>query len=163
MAFELTNRAGLTTPPYNFKDMAKKTITFRFDEAKLNQLTNGGEINPSEAFEKLMDDALTEKRIKMNDIRGIFTENEWKGLANSLNGTIIDDIMRYSPEMLIAHCEDAELYETSFSLMEADVKSVCEKIKGITKIQVSSVLDRVAEFWNNQNGTGIELDKWAKW
>lgn len=143
--------------------MAKKTITFRFDEAKLNQLTNGGEINPSEAFEKLMDDAITEKRIKMNDIRGIFTENEWKGLANSLNESIIDDIMRYSPEMLIAHCEDAELYETSFSWMEADVKSVCEKIKGLTKIQVSSVLDRVAEFWNNQNGTGIELDKWAKW
>ena len=47
--------------------------------------------------------------------------------------------------------------------MGASVPTVNEKIKGLTKIQVSSVLDRVAEFWNNQNGTGIELDKWAKW
>lgn len=141
----------------------KKTITFRFDEAKLNQLTKGGEINPSEAFEKLMDDALTEKNIKMNDIRGIFTENEWKGLANSLNGTTVDEIMRYSNDLFIDHCDDAELYEAAFSVMGASVPTVNEKIKGLTKIQVSSVLDRVSEFWNNQNGTGIELEKWAKW
>lgn len=141
----------------------KKTITFRFDEAKLNQLTNGGEINPSEAFEKLMDDAIKERNIKMNDIRGIFTENEWKGLANSLNGTTVDEIMRYSNDLFIDHCDDAELYESSFSAMGASLQTVNEKIKGLTKIQVSSVLDRVAEFWNNQNGTGIELEKWAKW
>lgn len=141
----------------------KKTITFRFDESKLNQLTNGGEINPSEAFEKLMDDALTEKNIKMNDIRGIFTDVEWKGLANSLNGTNVDEIMRYSNDLFIDHCDDAELYESAFSVMGASLQTVNEKIKGLTKIQVSSVLDRVAEFWNNQNGTGIELDKWAKW
>lgn len=143
--------------------MAKKTITFRFDESKLNQLTNGGEINPSEAFEKLMDDAIKEKNIKMNDIRGIFTENEWKGLANSLNGTNVDEIMRYSNDLFIDHCDDAELYESAFSVMGASLQTVNEKIKGLTKIQVSSVLDRVSEFWNNQNGTGIELDKWAVW
>ena len=143
--------------------MAKKTITFRFDEAKLNQLTNGGEINPSEAFEKLMDEAIKEKNIKMNDIRGIFTENEWKGLANSLNGTTVDEIIRYSNDLFIDHCDDAELYESAFSVMGASLQTVNEKIKGLTKIQVSSVLDRVAEFWNNQNGTGIELEKWAKW
>lgn len=143
--------------------MAKKTITFRFDEAKLNQLTNGGKINPSEAFEKLMDEAIKEKNIKMNDIRGIFTENEWKGLANSLNGTTVDEIMRYSNDLFIDHCDDAELYESAFSVMGASLQTVNEKIKGLTKIQVSSVLDRVAEFWNNQNGTGIELEKWAKW
>jgi len=143
--------------------MAKKTITFRFDESKLNQLTNGGEINPSEAFEKLMDDAIKEKNIKMNDIRGIFTENEWKGLANSLNGTTVDEIMRYSNDLFIDHCDDAELYESAFSVMGASLQTVNEKIKGLTKIQVSSVLDRVSDFWNNQNGTGIELDKWAKW
>lgn len=143
--------------------MAKKTITFRFDEDKLNLLTKGGEINPSEAFEKLMDAYVREKKIKMLDIKGIFTLDEWRGLANSLNGIIIDDYMRYSNDLFIAHCEDAELYESVFSNMGADMRAVCDKIKGLTKIQASSVLERIAEFWGNQNGTGIELDKWAQW
>ena len=143
--------------------MAKKTITFRFDEDKLNLLTKGGEINPSESFEKLMDAYVREKKIKMLDIKGIFTLDEWRGLANSLNGIIIDDYMRYSNDLFIAHCEDAELYESVFSNMGADMRAVCDKIKGLTKIQASSVLERIAEFWGNQNGTGIELDKWAQW
>lgn len=143
--------------------MAKKTITFRFDEAKLNQLTKGGEINPSDAFEKLVDISASERKVKMEDIRGIFSVEEWKGLANSMNGIIIDDYIRYSRDFFSAHCEDAELYESAFTLMGADVKSVCDKIKKLTMLQVSSVIDRVADFWNNQNETGIELDKWAVW
>ena len=143
--------------------MAKKTITFRFDESKLNQLTNGGEINPSEAFEALMNSSMSEKKIKMLDIKGIFTPDEWRGLANSLNGTMIDDYMRYSKDMFKAHNEDAERFESAFSNMGAEYEKVNEKIDSLTIIQCATILERVSEFWNNQNGTGIELDKWAKW
>lgn len=141
----------------------KKTITFRFDEDLLAQITDNGEENTSDVFTEITKTHLKECKIKMYDIRDIFTPNEWKGLANSLNGTIIDEYMHYSKDMFIAHNEDAERFEGAFSNMGADYKEVNEKIDGLTIIQCATILERVADFWANQNGTGIELDKWAQW
>lgn len=133
------------------------------EEDTIDKLTKGGEVRLSDAISKLVSDRESEKKVRLMDIRGIFTTEEWMGLANSLNGTIIDDIMRYSKDMFKAHNEDAERYELSFSFMGADYEKVNGKIDGLTIIQSATVLDRVADFWDNQNGTGVELKKWAQW
>lgn len=143
--------------------MAKKVVTMSLEEGIIDKLTKGGEIRLSDAISKLVSDRESDKKVRIMDIKGIFTIEEWMGLANSMNGTIIDDIMRYSKDMFKAHNEDAERYELSFSNMGADYKEVNDKMDGLTIIQCATVLDRIAEFWGNQNGTGIELDKWAQW
>lgn len=132
------------------------------EEDIIDKLTKGGEIRLSDAISKLVSDRESEKKVRLMDIKGIFTIEEWMGLANSLNGTIVDDIMRYSKDMFKAHNEDAERYELSFSFMGADDKKVNDKIDGLTIIQCATILERVTEFWDNQYGK-VELETWAEW
>ena len=133
------------------------------EEGIIDKLTMGGEIRLSEAISDLVEERESEKKVRLMDIRGIFTSAEWMALAAGLNGTIIDDIMRYSKDMFKAHNEDAEKLEGAFSNMGAEYEKVNEKIDSLTIIQCATVLDRVADFWDNQNGTGVELKKWAQW
>ena len=43
-----------------------------------------------------------------------------------------------------------------------EVEDVNAKIAKLTRIQVSTIYDRITAFWDNQNGMGDSLDKWAK-
>lgn len=124
-----------------------KTATLRLPVAMVDELTaNGAMLNP--ALVDFYNRARAEQRIKALDIKGIFTPQEWTALAASFNGTMIDDIVRYNPDVFIAHCEDAERYESQFSANGAQLSDVCEKIAHLTRIQAETVLDRIADYWN---------------
>lgn len=99
---------------------------------------------------------------EVQDVKGIFTQAEWKALAASLNGTLIDDTVRYSTEMLIAHNEDAEKYEHSFSQFEVEVDQLNNKIKSLKESQIGSIYERVEEFWESQGENPIDLEEWSK-
>ena len=149
---------------YNIKAlyMAKETksITIRIPVTMYEDLTKDDMFNPS--LVAFYERVKGEEENKMMDIRGIFSPNEWKALVSSLNGTMVTDYTRYSIEMFIAHNEDAEQFEGSFSNFNVKVEDVNAKIAKLTRIQVSTIYDRITAFWDNQNGMGDSLDKWAK-
>ena len=142
--------------------MAKETksITIRIPVTMYEDLTKDDMFNPS--LVAFYERVKGEEENKMMDIRGIFLPNEWKALAASLNGTMVTDYTRYSIEMFISHNEDAEQFEGSFSNFNVKVEDVNAKIAKLTRIQVSTIYDRITAFWDNQNGMGDSLDKWAK-
>lgn len=138
-----------------------KVVSFRLDERLIDALKADSDKVGTTVAEKI-ERALQYEKAMQLDIKGVFSKAEWQGLAASCNGTMITDTFRFSANALIAHCEDAELYEQSFSNFGADVKCVCNKAAKLTRLQVCAVYDRIEAFWNNQNGTGIELEKWAE-
>lgn len=110
-----------------------------------------GVLNLVSFYDKIM-------KLSKNELRGKFTTNEWIAIADSLNGSIIDEYTRYSVDMFIAHCEDAELYEGSFSSRNVEVKEFTEKCKSLTCAQLVALYDRVNEFWSNSH---LDIEKWA--
>lgn len=137
-----------------------KTATLRLPVQMVDELTaNGAMLNP--ALVDFYSRARAEQKIKMLDIKGIFTPAEWTALVASFNGSLIDEYMRYSREMVIAHCEDAERYEGAFSSNGADLQKVCQKIAELSRVQVATVLDRIEQFWNDS--ASIELNEWANY
>lgn len=143
--------------------MDTKTISLRISTELYDALTQKGEKKLNPAIVELAEKAMLEERIKKMDIRGIFSEDEWKALASSLNGTIdTDDAFRYSIDEFIAHCEDAEKYEAQFSNFGVKVNDFIQnKAMHLTRLQVASIYERCEEFWNNAQKIG--LDDWAKY
>lgn len=136
-----------------------KTVTLRLPEELVSQLTKDGEemLNPS--LVEYLEQSMADRKAALIDIKGIFTSADWIALADSLNGTMITDQFRYNASAFVAHCEDAELYDSTFSRHGADLKAVCDKIRSLTMIQVATVYRRVEAFWDNCGK--IELEKWS--
>lgn len=144
--------------------MAKKemkTISVRIPVDMYDELTSGDRLfNPS--LIEFYNNARKELDIKKMDIRGLFTPDEWKGLVSSMNGIMVNEFTKYNVDMLIAHNEDAEKYERSFSNFGVNLSELNGKIKNLTMIQISSIYDRINDYWNNKNGCGYNLDSWAE-
>lgn len=135
-----------------------KTATLRLPVQMVDELTaNGAMLNP--ALVDFYNRARAEQKIKLLDIKGIFAPAEWLALVASFNGSLIDEYMRYSREMVIAHCEDAERYESAFSSNGADLQKVCQKVAELSRVQVATVLDRIEQFWSASADTDVQT--WA--
>lgn len=93
------------------------------------------------------------------EIKGKLTESEWKLLADSLNGTLIEGTFRFASSALVAHIEDADKVESVGERWSVDVAKLCEKIKDMSCSQIAATYRRVEEFWNNP----VDLDSWAKY
>ncbi len=93
------------------------------------------------------------------EIKGIFSENEWKYLADSLNGTIITDNFRCVKAGLIAGVEDSDSFDNLSEKWDVNIKDFCDKIQKLTAAQIDAVYTRVEQFWNSENR---DLDGWAK-
>lgn len=142
--------------------MDTKTISLRISTELYNTLTQKGEKKLNPVIIELAEKAMLEERIKKMDIRGIFSEDEWKALASSLNGTIVTDAFRYSIDAFIAHCEDAEKYEAHFSNFNVKVNDFIQnKARHLTRLQIASIYERCEDFWNNAQK--IDLGDWAKY
>jgi len=137
-----------------------ETKTLRLPEEMVKQLTDNGQKMLNPALIEFVQQSFADRKAAMLDIKGVFTSPEWIALADSLNGTMITDEFRYNRDAFIIHCEDAELYESSFSKHGADKKAVCEKIKGLTAIQVATVYRRIETYWEKCGE--IDLQKWSE-
>lgn len=96
----------------------------------------------------------------MDEIKGKLTEQEWKYLADSLNGTLALGSFRYSNSVLAAGVEDSDRLDGLGSKWDVDVKVLTEKILAMTAAQIDVIYTRVEGFWNNPEK---DLDAWAKY
>ena len=94
-----------------------------------------------------------------NEIKGMFTEAEWKFLADSMNGIMIDESLRYSAQNLAYHNEDAQTYDKTADKWEVDLIELNKKVLALTSAQVDAVYRRIERFWNETP----ELNVWAKY
>lgn len=93
------------------------------------------------------------------ELKGRFTPAEWRFFADSLNGTIVNDQLRYIKGVLIASCEYSESLDCTASKCGVNLEVLKEKIYSLTASQVEALYSRVESFWANPG----DLDKWAEY
>lgn len=100
------------------------------------------------------------EKYAMRDIQGVFSPEEWKYIADSLNGTIIDGDFRYFSGALVANIEDADKYEMLGGKWNVDVKKLCDKVSRLSCSSIDAIYRRVEAFWNDSL---IDMDEWANY
>lgn len=96
--------------------------------------------------------------ISTTELRGIFSVNEWMFLADSFNGTIINDSIRYNVKMLIAHCEDSVIYDSLDKKYDVDMEVFKKKLSSLHCANVDALYARIEDFWDKD----IDIEDWAK-
>lgn len=102
-------------------------------------------------------------RYSMLEIRKFFTPAEWKAIAASLNGTIVDEVSHYSIDIFLASCEDAELYDGTFTQFGVDIAAFRKKACRLKCSQLVAVYDRVEDFWESSKNGPCDIEKWAEY
>lgn len=101
-----------------------------------------------------------EEKLSANELRGKFTESEWKFLAASLNGSINEEAFRYTADLLCFHNEDSERYDGTATQFGVNLEELNGKIRTLSASQLDALYSRVEEFWDNCEK--IDLDAWAR-
>ena len=83
-----------------------------------------------------------------------FTHQEWVGMADAFNGTIIDPSQPYfRKNVLIGHMEDAETFEGTSQRHGYNSDNLLQKLKELTEFDAMCVMELIYKFWNeNKNG-----------
>lgn len=139
------------------KETRSVTIRVSLEDAEMLTELGNGSINRGVSLMTSRIRVLT--KMAESEIKGIFTEQEWKFMADSLNGVIIDDAIRYSTENLAYHNEDAKIYDRMDEKWGVDVAELNKKVMQLTSAQVDAVYRRIERFWSEN----AELDEWAKY
>ncbi len=138
-----------------------KTITLRIEKSFADVLEKFPSV--SNGVESIITKLQTMQKRSENELRGKFTTNEWKFFAASLNGTIADESIRYQPDLLVFHSEDAEALEGHATNFDVSIEDLKPKIMSLTAAQMDALYGRVERFWDAVSaGTAPELDAWAK-
>lgn len=139
----------------------KSTLTVRADEMvrehlkkAYDTLYNGG----TRALELFV--ALRKQNLR--EIKGVFTREELVGLLSGFNGTIMEPQYMINQSMLIAHIEDADIYEFSFSSNNADSKVVIEKVKTLSSAQILFLQEEINRFWNQDSAYNSDIEKFIE-
>ena len=139
--------------------MATKNATIRIPEDMANWLTSSGDsinqgvINSIETLKTIQD-------ISMNELKGVFTPTEWKFLADSMNGIIIDTL-RFNKDILISYCEDAEIYENKATKWDLDLNKFKNKIISLHGANINAIYSRLEKFYSNDSLQEEGIDAWA--
>lgn len=136
-----------------------KTVTLRLPVEMVEYLTR----NDDSINQAVINEISNLKRIRlvsMGELRGLFTPQEWIFIADSFNGTIVDDFMRANVGVFIAGCEDSERFEGKASIHGVDLQVFLDKVKTLKGANIEAIYSRVEDFWNHCNE--IELEEWAK-
>ncbi len=138
---------------------ATNNITLRINDQLKAQLDKMGEGSVNRGVITAMSKLNALTAMADNELKGMFTENEWKFFADSLNGVLANDSFRYSTSALIAHNEDAQLYEKIADKWEVNIEELNGKVSRLTSAQVDALYRRVERYWE----LSPEFDEWAKW
>lgn len=107
------------------------------------------------AIEALM----TIRKYSTNELKGIFTPEEWSFLADSLNGTMTTDAFRCNAGALVHHCRDAEELDGTARKWGVDLGALIIKIETLTAAQVEALYFRVEQFWEDEERDLAEFAK----
>lgn len=141
--------------------MAKelKTVTIRISNEDADYLNELGEGFINRGINALLAKMRVLTTQADNEIKGMFTEAEWKFLADSMNGIMIDETLRYSAQNLAYHNEDAQTYDKTADKWEVDLQELNKKILTLSSAQVDAVYRRVERFWEQSP----DIDAWARY
>jgi len=138
--------------------MEQKTVTLRLPQDVTDYITRDGN-SITEGVKNLVNTLQRHERYADVELRGRFTADEWKFLADSLNGSMVLDDFRFSPSALVAHNQDAQLYDGTASRWGIDIDRLNEKCAALTASQVEALYRRVEKFWAHPD---TDCDIWAK-
>lgn len=96
------------------------------------------------------------------NLKGKFTPNEWKFMANTLNGTMFRPEQRIEPLMLVYEFKDAQIYDGTADKWGVDIEALNAKVIALTASETDAVISRVEKYWGNCYGPGFKLEEWAK-
>ena len=135
-----------------------KNATIRIDACMADDLsrTYGSVSNGvEEIYEVLKQVRLT----SLNEVRGLFSPDEWKAIADSLNGTMADGMFRTNVGAFIAHLEDSERYEHTLTKWGVKLEDLTAKIKTLKGSNIEALYTRVEDFWKDPK----DLEEFSKW
>ena len=141
--------------------METKTVTLRLpqDVAEyINQQADGGSV--TDGVKNIVLRLQRHERYADVELRGRFTPDEWKFLADSLNGSRMLDDFRFSASALVAHNEDSQLYDGTAARWGIDLATLNTKVNALSAAQVEALYRRIERFW--ANSSTIDLDTWAR-
>lgn len=136
-----------------------KNATIRLPEELINWLTRDGK-SINQAVIECAEFLRRIRQVSMGEIKGVFTPNEWKFLADSLNGTVVDEVFRCNVGALVAHCEDADQYDFMGQKWNVDMEVLKQKIRKLAGANIDAIYARVEEFWAKPE---TDIDEWAKY
>lgn len=138
--------------------MAIKNATIRLPEELIEWLTSDGK-SINQAVVECAQNLRRVRMISAGELRGVFTPDEWKFLADSLNGTSVSESFRCNVSGLVAHVEDAAQLELLDRKWHVDMETFKQKILKLHGANVEALYARVEEFWANSETT--DLNDWA--
>lgn len=141
--------------------MAKetKTITLRLPVEQMEYLEQF-DCSTNQAVVDLIDKVKTIDKYADRDIQGVFSESEWKYLADSLNGTMVEGDFRFMKGALVAGVEDSATYDNLDKKWGVSVKTLSDKINALSSSAIEAIYRRVENFWKNST---LSMEEWAKY
>lgn len=138
--------------------MAIKNATIRLPEELIEWLTSDGK-SINQAVVECAQNLRRVRMVSAGELRGMFTPDEWKFLADSLNGTSVSDSFRCNVSALVAHVEDAAQLELLNQKWRVDIGTFKQKISQLHGANIEALYARVEEYWANNENT--DLNDWA--
>ncbi len=116
--------------------MSSKTIGVRFPDNLIETIkADGGKFNTA-VIERLQNSIADEKAAAL-DVKGVFTDSEQKAIGKALTGSKFDSALLYSRELVVNHFEASA---AAFAESGANLQAVCQKVNGLTRLQLATVL-----------------------
>lgn len=140
--------------------METKTVTLRLPQDMADYITRNGD-SMTDGIKNVVETLRRHERYADVELRGRFTPDEWKFLADSLNGTMTIDDFRFLPDMLVAHNEDSQLYERTADRWHVDLSELNCKCAALTATQTEALYRRIERFWEHPNA--VNIDQWAQY
>ena len=138
--------------------MAIKNATIRMPEELIEWLTSGGK-SVNQAVIECAQNLRRVRMVSAVELRGLFTPNEWKFLADSLSSASVADSFRCNVPALAAHVENVAQLELLDKKWNVDVEAFKQKILKLHGANVEALYARIEEFWANRDTT--DLNEWA--
>lgn len=139
--------------------MEQKTVSLRLPQDVTDFITRNGD-SVTDGVKGIVSQLQRHERYADVELRGRFTQDEWRFLADSLNGTMVLDDFRFSPSALVAHNRDAQLYDGTASRWGIDIDALCRKCEQLSASQVEALYRRVERFWAHPDS---DLNVWANY
>ena len=139
--------------------METKNVTLRLPQDVadyINQQADGGSV--TDGVKNIVAKLQRHERYADVELRGRFTPEEWKFLADSLNGSRMLDDFRFSASALVAHNEDSQLYDGTAARWGIDLAALNAKVEALSATQVEALYRRIEKFWDHPE---TDLDAWA--
>lgn len=136
-----------------------KNITIRLPKDR-EEFLSSYSVSINNAIVRVIDEFRQIKLTSMHELKGVFTEDEWKFFFDSFNGSLIDGVFRTNIGAFIAHCEDSEKYEGSATRWNVNIDDISKKANQLKGANIDAIYSRIEMFWNTPQAN---LDEWAKW